>query len=356
MAETTAAVPARAKKGQPPEGAAGKEPGGLQKAAILILSLDEETASLLLKSLSDSEAELITREIAKMGVIDKDQITTVLKEFTELTRVQEFIREGGTEQAVKLIKKAFPAATAQRLTRLLEMQKQSIPFGFLKNAEADSLHTFLQEEHPQTIALVLSYVEPAKAAEVLSKLPTERQLDIVKRIAHLEHTSPEAIKHVETGLEKHLTSLAFEELQDVGGVKTVAEILNVIDRNTEKAILENLAADSQGLVDEIKKLMFVFEDVVQVDDKGVQNVLKEVDNKKLALALKTASAALKEKVFKNMSQRAAEMVKEEIGFLGPVRVADVESAQQEIVDIVRRLEESGEVIILGRGAESELVV
>ena len=329
---------------------------GLRKAAVFVLSLDEEAASQVLKSLSDREAELIAREIARLGMVDKKQIADVLQEFNELSKVHEFMREGGTEQAMKLIKKAFPASTATRLVRLLETQKQNIPFGFLKNTETDSLYTFLQEEHPQTIALVLSYASAAKAAEVLSKFPPERQFDIVKRIAHLEHTSPEAIKQVESGLKKYLTSLAFEEFQEIGGVKTVAEILNVIDRSTEKAILENLEGDSHDLVEEIKKLMFVFEDIIHVDDKGVQNVLKEIDNKQLALALKTASPELKEKIFRNMSQRAAEMVQEEMGYLGPVRVSDVENAQQEIVDVVRRLEESGDVIILGRGGEGELIV
>jgi flagellar motor switch protein FliG len=329
---------------------------GLRKAAVFILSLDEETASVVLKSLTDKEAEMIAREIAKLGVLDKKEISSVLEEFRDLGKVHDFMRTGGTEQALKLIKKAFPENTANRLIRLLETQKQNVPFGFLKNTETDCLHTFLLEEHPQTIALVLSYASPAKAAEVLSKFPPERQFDIVNRIAHLEHTSPDAIKQVESGMKKYLTSLAFEEFQEIGGVKTVAEILNVIDRSTEKSIIENLENESPELVEEIKKLMFVFEDIMHVDDKGVQNVLKEIDNKQLALALKTASAELKEKIFKNMSQRAAEMLKEEIGYLGPVRVADVENAQQQIVDVVRRLEESGDVIVTGRGGEGDLIV
>jgi flagellar motor switch protein FliG len=305
---------------------AAKEPNGLQKAAILILSMDEETASRVLKSLSDPEAELVTRELAKLGIIEKERVAQVLAEFGELAKVEELIRTGGPNRALKLIRKGFPPATARRLTRLLEAQKHSTPFAFLKNAEMDSLHTFLKEEHPQTVALVLSYLEPAKAAEVLSKLPAERQFDIVERIAHLEHSSPEAIKHVESGLQRHLSSLPFED------------------------------ADSPELVQETKELTFIFEDIAEVDDKCVQNVLKEVDRKQLALALKTASPELKEKIFKNMSRRAAEMVKEEIGLLGPVRVADVESAQEEIVDIVRRLEEAGHVAVLGRGGEGEQIV
>ncbi len=332
---------------------------GIRKAAIFILSLDEDTASEVMKNLDVRDAELIAREIARLGVVDRKTVAQVLQEFSELSKAQEFIRQGGTEQAIKLVHKAFPESTANRLARVIETQKETQklhPFAFLKNTEVDSLHTFLQEEHPQTIALVLSYAESAKAAEVLSKFTPERQFDIVKRISHLEHTSPEAIKQVESGLKKYLTSLAFEEFQEIGGVKTVAEILNVIDRQTEKAILENLESDSPDLAEQIKKLMFIFEDIIHVDDKGVQNVLKEIENRKLALALKTASPELKEKIFRNMSQRAADMVKEEISYLGPVRVADVEAAQQEIVDVVRRLEESGDVVVLGRGVEGDLIV
>ena len=355
MAEAIQAVIARGGGNSAEAVAAAKAMSGARKAAIFILSLDEEVASNILKILPEADAELVTREIARLGMIQKEQVSVVVDEFTQLSRVQQFIKEGGIDQAAKLIKKTYPPAVATRLIKILETQKQNFPFSFLKTTESESLHTFLQEEHPQTIALVLSYADPQKAAEVLSKFPPERQFDIVKRIANLAHTSPEAIKHVESGLQKHLASLQFEEFQEIGGVRTVAEILNVIDRNTEKSILENLAGDSQDLVDEIKKLMFVFEDVANVDDKGVQNLLKEVDNKKLGLALKTATTKLKEKIFKNMSSRAAEMIKEEMGFLGPVRVADVEAAQQEIVEIVRRLEESGQLIILGRGGEGELV-
>ncbi|MFQ5653201.1 MAG: flagellar motor switch protein FliG, partial [Planctomycetota bacterium] len=238
----------------------------------------------------------------------------------------------------------------------LDAQRQAVPFHFLDHAEAEVLVTFLQEEHPQTIALVLSYMEPAKAAEILTSLGQEKQFDIVKRIATLGHTSPEAIKKVEAGLRKYLASLAFEEYQEVGGVKTVSEILNVLDRTTERQILENIEEEDPHLGEEIKKLMFVFEDLIMVDDRGMQNVLKEVENKDLALALKLASDELKEKIFRNMSKRASEMIREEIEYMGPVRISDVEAAQQGVVEIVRRLEEAGDVVIQGRGGESSIVV
>ena len=270
--------------------------------------------------------------------------------------LQQMLREGGYDNAIDLIRSSLPDEKASRLVRLLEAQRQSMPFHFLEHTEAEVMVTFLSEEHPQTIALVLSYMPPAKASEVLTSLPSDRQVDIVRRIATLGHTSPEAIKRVEAGLRKHLASLAFEETQEVGGVKTVSEILNVLDRSTERAILETIEEENVELAEEIKKLMFVFEDLILVDDRGMQNVLKEVDNKSLALALKLASEELKEKIFKNMSKRASEMVQEEIQYMGPVRISDVEGAQTQIVEIVRRLEEAGDVVIQGRGGESNLVV
>ncbi len=339
-----------------PESGTEAELSGLRKAAILLVSLDEDTAAEIFKLLPDEDAELITREIADMGMVDKDQIAAVLSEFKDLVTVCQYVREGGVEYATRLIEKSFPQVKAYRLIRLLETQRQNVPFAFLKNTETESLLTFLGEEHPQTIALVLSYMEPQKAAEILTKSPPERQFDIVKRIAALEHTSPEAIRHVESGLRRYLASLAFEEFQEVGGIRTVAELLNVLDRATAKSILENLEEENPELAEEIKKLMFVFEDLLLVDDRGIQNLLKEVDNKELALALKTASPELKEKIMRNMSKRAAEMVEEEMAYLGPVRVADVEAAQQHIVDIVRRLEEQGLAIITGRGGEGDIVV
>ncbi|MBN1421129.1 MAG: flagellar motor switch protein FliG [Planctomycetes bacterium] len=330
---------------------------GLRKAAVLLISLDEEAASEVLKHLSDQEAERVTKEIARLGVVEKDTIARTLTEFRDLREAQCFIREGGFDHAIRLIQRSLPEGRASRIVNLLETQEQNVPFSFLRNSESESLFTLLSEEHPQTIALVLSYMEAAKAAEIIARLSPERQYDIIKRIATLEHTSPEAIKHVEAGLKRYLASLAFEEYQEVGGIRTVAEILNVMERATEKAILENLEDERPELADEIKKLMFVFEDILLVDDRGIQNVLKEISNQQLALALKTASPELKDKVFRNMSKRAAELVQEEIQYMGPVRVADVEGAQQAVVDVVRRLEESGEVVITGRGHEgSDLIV
>lgn len=333
------------------------DPGsGLRKAAILLVSIEADAASSVFGQLTETEMELLSQEIARLGTISRAELVAVLEEFKDLVIVQGLLKQGGYDNAVDLIQRSLTKAQAAKLIRLLEAQRQAAPFNFLQHTEADVLVTFLQEEHPQTIALVLSYVEPSKAADILTSLGQEKQIDIVKRIATLGHTSPEAIKNVESGLRKYLASLQFEELQEVGGVKTVSEILNVLDRASERVILENIEEEDSDLAEDIKKLMFVFEDLMLVDDKGIQNVLKEVENSELSLALKTASEELKNKIFANMSKRAAEMIDEEMQYMGPVRITDVEAAQQSVVEVVRRLEESGDVVVMGRGGESSVVV
>ncbi len=329
---------------------------GLRKAAILLVALDSETAAAVFKSLPEDEMEMISQEIAGLGVVKKEEMLEVLEEFKELVIMQKLIREGGYQNAIDLISKSLPKNKAARLVRLLDAQREAVPFHFLEHTEADVLVTFLQEEHPQTVAVVLSYMQPPKAAAILASMSQESQIDIVKRIANLGHTSPEAIRNVEAGLRKYLNSLAFEEFQEVGGVKTVSEVLNVMDRATERVIMESIEEESPDLAEEIKKLMFVFEDLVLVDNKGMQAVLKEVESRTLALALKLASDELKNKIFKNMSSRAAELIQDELKYIGPARISDVEAAQQSIVEIVRRLEESGEVVVSGRGCSDNVVV
>lgn len=329
---------------------------GLRKAAILLVTLDSDAGAEVFKNLNDDEMELVSQEIAGLGLVKREEMLGVLQEFKDMVMMQKLLKEGGYEHAIGLITKSLPHNKASKLVRLLEAQRQAVPFHFLQHTEADVLVTFLQEEHPQTIAVVLSYMDSAKAAEVMTGLPPEKQIDIVTRIATLGHTSPEAIRNVESGLRKYVNSLAFEEFQEVGGVKTVSEVLNVLDRATERNILEGLEEENPELAEEIKKLMFVFEDLILVDDKGMQAVLKEIDNQQLALALKLATEELKEKIFKNMSKRASELIQEELTYLGPVRIQDVEAAQQQIVETVRRLEEAGDVVISGRGSESSVVV
>jgi len=245
---------------------------------------------------------------------------------------------------------------ADRILSQIQTQVQRTPFSFLQKAEAENLLTFIQDEHPQTIALIICHLPHHKAAEILVGLPMQKQIEVIKRIANMEQTNPEVIREVEKGLESRLASMLTQSMEKAGGIPTVSEILNLADRSTEKAILEGLEADDPDLVEEIRRLMFVFEDVLLVDGKGIQAVLREVDNDELALALKTASEELQEKIFSNMSERAATLIKEDMEYMGPVRVSDVETAQQRIVDIVRRLEEAGEIIISGRGGGEELIV
>ena len=235
-------------------------------------------------------------------------------------------------------------------------QVQSAPFADLRTAESENVLTFIQDEHPQTIALILAHLPPQKASEILVGLPSAKQIEVVKRVATMEQTSPEVIKEVERGLAHRLSGIVSQTFEKAGGVDTVAEMLNLADRSTEKGIMEGLESEDPDLVEQIRRLMFVFEDILLVNDKGIQSVLKEVDNSELALSLKTASQELKDKIFKNMSARAAELIGEDMKYMGPVRVSDVESAQQKIVDIVRRLEDSGEIVIAGRGGEKEMIV
>ena len=328
---------------------------GLRKAAILLVTLEEEVASEVFKRLSDKEAKILSQEIIRLGFVDNEQLQNVLEEVREFFGISGVAREGGADHAYNLLRKSFPSDTADRIINLLAEDDQQHPFEFLKNAEVESLYPYLQEEHPQTIALVLAHMEPGKAASVLGRLPADSQSDIVKRIATIEHTSPETIKQVESGLKKSMSSLSFGEIQDVSGVKACAEILNVLDRRVEKTVLESLETDDSELSNEIKKLMFVFEDVVGIDDRGIQAILKEVDNNQLALALKTSTPELQEKILSNMSTGESKALKKEMEFLGPVRVSDVQDAQQGIVEIARRLKEAGEVVIAGRGGEGGLI-
>jgi flagellar motor switch protein FliG len=255
-----------------------------------------------------------------------------------------------------LLKDSLDPQIADRILGQIQTQVTRAPFSFLQKAEAEHLLKFIQDEHPQTIALIVCHLSHHKAAEILAGLPMQKQLEVIKRIANMEQTNPEVIREVERGLESRLSAMLTQSMEKAGGVTTVAEVLNLADRATEKSILEGLEVDDPDLVEEIRRLMFVFEDVKMVDGKGIQAVLREIDNDELALALKTASEELKEKIFSNMSERAAQLIKEDMEYMGPVRVSDVENAQQRIVDVVRRLEEAGEIVIAGRGGQDDLIV
>lgn len=332
------------------------ENAGVKKAAILLLTVDQDSAAEILKRLPPEAIEEVSREIASMGEIQKDFRKEVFKEFYNAALANRYLAEGGLEYAKALLRKALPDQDAERAIKQVTSQVQTTPFSFLQKAESENLLTFIQDEHPQTIALILAHIPAQKASEILVGLPSQKQIEVVKRIANMEQTNPEVIKEVEQGLAHRLSDIVSQTFEKAGGVETVAEMLNLADRSTEKGIMEGLEAEDPDLVEQIRRLMFVFEDILLVNDKGIQAVLKEIENETLALALKTASEDLKNKIFKNMSERAAQLIAEDMQYMGPVRVSDVEQAQQKIVDVVRRLEDAGEIIISGRGGEKEMVV
>ncbi|MEM8781674.1 MAG: flagellar motor switch protein FliG [Planctomycetota bacterium] len=328
----------------------------LRKAAILLLSLDNEASGEILKQMPPKAVEEVTRELASLGPIPEAVRDGVLEEFYTLAVAQSWACEGGLDRARSLLMAGLDPDEANRIMGAISQHVRKTPFSFLQKAESQNLLTFIQDEHPQTIALIVSHLQYTKASEILAGLPAAKQIEVVKRVANMEQTNPEVVSEVEAGLEARLANMLNQSFEKMGGVETVAEMLNLTDRTTEKSIMEGLEGEDPDLVEEIRRLMFVFEDINLVDDKGIQSVLKEVENDELALALKTASEDLKEKIFRNMSQRAAELINEDMEFMGPVRISDVEAAQQRIVDIVRRLEDAGEIIISGRGGQQDLIV
>jgi flagellar motor switch protein FliG len=329
---------------------------GATKAAILMVSLGGEPAAAILRHLDADLVEEITREIAQLDLIDAHQRGKVIEEFYNLALARQYLKQGGLPYARTLLDKALPPDQANYIMKMIEHEVYKKPFSFLAKTDSDNLMTFIQDEHPQTIALILSHVPADKASEILAGLPLNKQIEVVTRIANMDNTNPEVIKEVEKGLEMRLSGIVSRTFQKAGGVESVAEMLNRTDRATEKGILEALEAQDPDLVEQIRRLMFVFEDILLVNDKGIQLLLKDIDNEELSLALKTASEELREKIFRNMSERAAQLIKEDMEYMGPVRVSDVEGAQQKIVDVVRRLEDAGELIISGRGGEKEMLV
>jgi flagellar motor switch protein FliG len=329
---------------------------GVTKVAILMLALDQESASLVLKQMEEKPVEDITREVASLQHIDDDVRDRILQEFYDMALAQRWANEGGLEFAKGLLQRSLDPKQADRILQQISQQVRRTPFAFLQKAESENLLTFIQDEHPQTIALIVSHMPFHKASDILARLPGPKQIEVVKRVANMEQTNPEVISEVEKGLEARLANMLTQSFEKIGGVESVAEMLNLVDRTTERGILEGLEGEDPDLVEEIRRLMFVFEDIKLVNDKGIQSVLKEVDNDELSLSLKTASEELQELIFRNMSERASQLIREDMEYMGPVRLSDVEQAQQRIVDIVRRLEDAGDIIIAGRGGEADLVV
>lgn len=329
-------------------------PLDIRRAAVLLTSLPEDEAAQLLAKLTPKQVEHVTVEIAKLGAISGDEQEAAIKHFADSNPGSFSGGAGGLDLAKTLVERALGKNASGTLENVRQ-QIQAVPFGFLQRIDSQHLLTFIVDEHPQTIALILSHLPPAKAAEVIGGLPSERQLAVVRRIAHMSQTNPEIIGEVERGLEHRMASVMSQQFETAGGVESVAEILNVTDRATERGLLENLAQEDPELVEEIRRLMFVFEDICKFSSKDIQTVLKNVESSQWAMALKTASEALKEKILGNMSSRAADMLREEMDYLGPVKRSTVEQVQQQIVDAVRRLEETGEITVAAGDEVEEMV-
>ncbi|MCD6317716.1 flagellar motor switch protein FliG [Candidatus Aerophobetes bacterium] len=328
---------------------------GKQKAAILLISLGPDRAAQVLQKLSKREIELLTDEIGQWEKVPPELTAKVYKEFYQMSLARKYLAQGGKKYAQDILERALGDHRAMDIIKNLEESSRTNLFNLLENIDPQQLLGFIQSEHPQTIALVLSHLEPNQAAMVLSALPQELQPEIITRIINIGHISPEVIREVENVLRRELSSISKEtKFLTVGGTRAAAEILNRVDRSAEKNILETLEKQNVELAEEVKKFMFVFEDILSIDDRSLQRVLREIDTKDLALALKGASRELREKFFKNMSSRAVETIKEDMEFMGPVRVRNVEEAQQKIVNIIRKLEEKGEIV--GRGGKEEEII
>ncbi|HNA77975.1 MAG TPA: flagellar motor switch protein FliG [Turneriella sp.] len=330
------------------------EYSGKQKAAIFLLTVGPEVAADIMKRLSEAEVDTLTYEIARLDKIRPEDKEKVLQEFQELMMAQEFISRGGIDQARSILEKALGTQKAIDIVNRLTSSLQVRPFDFVRRQDPAQLLNFIQNEHPQTIALILSYLDAPKSAMIMSSLPHQIQADVARRIAKMDRTSPEVLREVERVLERKLSTLSNEDYTMAGGIDVVVEVLNNVDRSTEKSIIEALEEEDPELAEEIKKKMFVFEDIVLLDDKAIQKVLRELDNQDLAKALKAVDTEVQEKIFRNMSKRAAALLREDMEFMGPIRLKDVEEAQQKIVNIIRKLEEDGEIVV-ARAGEDELV-
>lgn len=331
------------------------ELNGKQKAAVLLIALGPDISAQILKHMREDEIEKLTLEIANQSTLKQEQKDRVLTEFIQMCLANDYISSGGLDYARDVLEKALGAEKAASIIKRLTTSLQIRPFDFARKTDPSQLLNFIQNEHPQTIALIMAYLEPEQSAAVISALPSERQVDVARRIATMDRTSPDVIRDVEIILERKLSSLAAQDFTAAGGVNAIVEILNRVDRTTERTIIENMEIQNPELAEEIKKQMFVFEDLVLLDDRSLQLVLREIDNRDLALALKATSGDVSSKIYKNISKRAADLLKEEIEYMGPVRIRDVEEAQQKIVNNIRRLEESGEIVV-SRGKGDELIV
>jgi len=326
----------------------------IRKAAVLLMSLPEDQGAMLLGRLEPKLVERVSIEIAKINGVSGDEQETAIREFASANPAALSGSVGGLDVARNLVQQALgkgASATLENVRQSIE----ALPFGFLQKVDSQNLLTFIIDEHPQTIALILSHIPPAQAADIISGLPAERQMSVIRRVATMGQTSPEIIQEVERGLEHRMAAVMSQQFENAGGVSSVAEILNVIDRATERSLLENLAQEDPDLVDEIRRLMFVFEDITKLGDRDIQSLLKNIESSQWAMALKGASEELKDKILNNMSKRASDLLLEEMEYLGPVKLSSVEQTQQQIVDVVRRLEDAGELTTHGDEEDEQFI-
>ena len=329
---------------------------GKEKAAMLLITLGPEKSAKIFKHLKEDEIETLTLEIANTTTVLPDIKEKVFEEFYQICVAQQYITEGGINYAKNVLEKALGESKAVEIIQKLTVSLQVRPFDFIRKDDVSQVINFIQNEHPQTIALILSYLKPVQAAQVISSLAPDKQADVARRIALMDRTSPDVIKEVEMALEKKLSAMMTSDFADVGGVDAIVEILNSVDRTTEKNIMETLETEDMELSEEIKKKMFVFEDILTLDNRSIQTVLRqEIDNRELAIALKGSSEEVQDVIFQNLSKRLAAMIREDMEYMGPVRKSDVEEAQQKIVNIIRRLQDTGEIII-ARGGGDEVIV
>lgn len=332
-----------------------KEITGRQKAAILLISLGPDVAANVYKHLSEEEMEKLTLEISGVKRIDSSVKENIIEEFHNIALAQDYISQGGIGYAKTVLEKALGTDQASLIISRLTSSLQVRPFDFARKADPAQILNFIQNEHPQTIALILSYLDATQAGQILSELPQEMQADIARRIAVMDSTAPEIINEVEQVLERKLSATVTQDYTQTGGIEAVVEVLNGVDRATERTILDALEIQDPELAEEIKKRMFVFEDIVTLDSRAIQRIIRDCENEDLMLSLKVSSEDVKEIIFKNMSKRMAETFRDEMEFMGPVRLRDVEEAQSRIVAIIRRLEEAGEIIV-ARGGGDDIIV
>lgn len=328
---------------------------GREKAAMLLISLGPERSAEIFRHLKEEEIEQLTLEIANIRTVSSEEKEKVMEEFYQICLAQEYIAEGGIGYAKEILEKALGSQKALDVINKLTVSLQVRPFEFVRKADPSQLLNFIQNEHPQTIALILAYLKPQQASVVLAALPQDKQADVARRIAIMDRTSPEVIKEVERILEKNLSSIVTEDFTAAGGIQAIVNILNSVDRGTEKYIMETLEIEDNDLAEEIRKRMFIFEDIITLDNRSIQRFLRDVENNQLAIALKGATEEVQKIIYSNMSKRLAEMIKEDIEFMGPVRLKDVEESQQKIVNIIRKLEDAGEIVI-SRGGGDEIIV